>query len=78
MVKKITLSLIPLPSMRDLQVYEGGRWQRRIGAVYFHLMEDGGFVMHVVTDRTNGDWLINQYKQKRIYVSTERISAEKS
>ena len=76
MTEKITLELKPLESIRDLQVFEGGRWQRRIGALYFHQLEDGNFVLHLVTDHTNGEWLIKMTKQKRIYVPKERIQAE--
>lgn len=75
---KITLELQPLESIRDLQVFEGGRWQRRIGALYFHRLEDGNFVLHLVTDKTNGEWLNKMTNQKRIYVPKERIQAERS
>lgn len=75
--QKITLEIEPLESVRGLQIYEGGRWQRRIGAVYFHMMEDGGFVLHLVTDKTDGDWLIKMTNEKRIYVPKPRIQAER-
>lgn len=76
--KKITIELEPLASIRDLQVYEGDRWQRRIGALYFHELEDGGFVLHLVTDQTDGEWLIKMKNQKRLYVPKQKIQAERA
>jgi phage-related protein len=78
MTETITLEIQPLESIRELQVYEGGRWQRRIGALYFHQLEDGNFVLHLVTDKTNGEWLQKMTNQRRIYVPKQKIQAEPS
>ena len=74
--EKVTIELQVLESIRDLQIYEGGRWQRRIGMLYFHQLPDGHFVLHLITDKTNGEWLNKMTNQKKIYVPKERIQAE--
>lgn len=76
--QKITLEVVSLVSIRQLQVFEGGRWQRKIGAIYFHRLENGHFVFHIVSDKTNGDWLLDEFKKGNLYVPTEEIRPEMS
>jgi hypothetical protein len=76
--EKITIELRLLESLREMQKFEGGRWQRRIGMLYFHQMPDGHFVMHLLSEKTNGEWMIKMVNEKRIYVPKERIEAERA
>lgn len=74
----ITLSLRLASSVRELQKHEKGEWVRNMGLLYFHQLEDGGIVPHVVSPQTNGEWLIKMVRQNRIYLTKPTINAEKS
>jgi hypothetical protein len=48
-------------SVRELQKIEQGTWVRNHGLLYFHQLEDGGIVPHVVSTLTNGERRLAPY-----------------
>jgi len=75
---EIKLSIRPVSSIRELQKIDKGEWVRNLGLIYFHKLEDGGIVPHVVSPMTNGNWLIKMVRQGRIYLPKPTLNAEKS
>jgi hypothetical protein len=73
----VELKLRRVEHIRELQTIEAGKYVRRIGMLYFQWMPDGGFIPRVVTNETDGEWIINLVNKKLIYVPVERITAEK-
>jgi hypothetical protein len=73
---EIFLEIKQVRSVRELQVLEGGEYVRKIGQVYFQYMPDGKYLTRVITERTNGEWIVKMINQKAIYVPTENIKAE--
>lgn len=77
--EKVLLELVQVKSVRTLQVKnEKGEWERKIGAIYFHRISNGHFVFHIISEQTDGAWLIDQRKKGNLYVPKEEITAEKS
>lgn len=72
----IFLEIRLVHSVRELQVLEGGEYVRKIGQVYFQYMPDGKYLTRVISERTNGEWIVKMINQKAIYVPTENIKAE--
>lgn len=73
---KIELTIKQINSVSELKKFESGVFKRNIGLLYFQLMENNGFIPRVVTNETNGEWLIKMINQKRIFISDEKIKAE--
>ena len=76
MTSELIIKIKQAQHITELQELEAGEYVRRIGMVYFQLMDDGKYIPRCVTSHTNGKWLLSQLKQKRIYVPIEEIRAE--
>ncbi|WP_057935838.1 hypothetical protein [Algoriphagus resistens] len=76
MDSELTIKIKQAHNITELQELEAGEYVRRIGMVYFQLMDDGKYLPRCVTAHTNGKWLLSKLKQKRIYVPVEEIRAE--
>lgn len=74
----IILDIIPMEDLHQLQVFEGGRWQFRFGAVYAYKAKDGNYILHMLSEKTDREWFNRMFEQKRLYVPKQRIQAEQS
>ena len=72
------MKLLRVESIRELQVKRGEKWERRIGMVYFQYIPDGGFITRIITEKTDGPWLVSQVNKRLIYVPENPPSAELS
>lgn len=72
----INIHLRSIDSVEQLQKFSLGRAVMKEGILYFHLLESGGFVAHVVSKETDGEWIRRMIERNRIYVPRNIVEAE--
>lgn len=65
---RVKIDLKPVKSIRDLQEDTSLGWKRRIGQLYFQVLEDGQVIPRVITTATNGDWITKMIREGKLYI----------
>lgn len=74
----INIQLRLVDSVCQLQTLELGKPVIRKGLLYFHLLENGGFIPRAITDETKIEWLTRMVRRSRIYLPVDQVLAELS